>query len=523
MRPADPFGWGEHDGENRNPRPGRARGFLNFMARVLPIPAFIASIAPKDAADAKRLISRLPAQVNAIEYRLDLTDAPIPAASLLEIDSRPPILTWRSLREGGAFAGPAEDYRRRVDEAYVAGATVDVEHSSGLLDSPGNLPDRSRVIVSLHSPFSLPADWEARLSAMRGTGARAVKLVAGAPDLASSLRIGAMQARQPPGTVAVFPMGPASPPGRILSALSGASLTYGPVDRETAAGQIPIQDLLTVYEVARPRRVEALFGIIGGSPSRSFSPRLHNALFRARGLPYLYLPLPVSDFDREQPQRIDFDPQFRGFSVTQPWKLEAARAGTPSEDVKRTGAANTLVREERGHWRAENTDVDGVFDTLADHETGEGRSAVVLGAGGASRAAIVAARRLGYEVTVTSRRDSEADRLAEALGVDSLAWRHVLETQADLYVNATPVGWRDEDPPAIPASLLEARPLVFDCVYRRDGQETSTIRAARAAKCPTVDGLQMLAAQAVRQAQLFGVQDVTLGEVLEVLDAGRAP
>jgi 3-dehydroquinate dehydratase/shikimate dehydrogenase len=491
------------------------------MDRILPIPAFIASLAPKDAADAKRLTSVLPREVNAIEYRLDLTEVPIPPAALLDVDARPAILTWRTLREGGAFAGTADEYRRRVVEAHEAGATVDVEHSSGLLDSRVNLPDRSRVIVSLHSPFSLPADWEARLSAMRSTGARAVKLVAGAPDLASSLRIGSLQARQPRGTVAVFPMGPASPPGRILAALSGASLTYGPVDRETAAGQIPIQDLLTVYEIAHPRRIEALFGILGGSPARSLSPRLHNALFRARDLPCLYLPLPVSDFDREQPQRIDFDPPFRGFSVTQPWKLEAARAGTPSEDVIRTGAANTLVRE-RGHWRAENTDVDGVFDPLADHETGEGRSAVVLGAGGAARAAVVAARRLGYEVTVTARRDVEADRLAETLGVDSLAWSELEQTEADLYVNATPVGWRDDDPPAVPPSLLAARPLVFDCVYRLDGRQTSTIRAARAAKCPTVDGRQMLAAQAVRQAQLFGVEDVTLREVLETLRGGYA-
>jgi shikimate dehydrogenase/3-dehydroquinate dehydratase type I len=491
------------------------------MDRTLPIPAFIASLAPKDAADATRLTSALPGGVNAVEYRLDLAEVPISPAALLDVDARPAILTWRTLREGGAFAGPAEDYRRRVLDAYEAGATVDVEHSSGLLDSPSNLPDRSRVIVSLHSPFSLPADWEARLSAMAGTGARAVKLVAGAPDLASSLRIGSLQSRQPRGTVAVFPMGPASPPGRILAALSGASLTYGPVDRETAAGQIPIQDLLSVYEIARPRRIEALFGIVGGSPARSLSPRLHNALFRARELPYLYLPLPVSDFAREQPQRIDFDPPFRGFSVTQPWKLEAARAGMPSEDVTRTGAANTLVRE-RGHWRAENTDVDGVFDPLADHETGEGRSAVVLGAGGAARAAIVAARRLGYEVAVAARRDAEADRLAESLGVDSLAWSEVEQTEADLYVNATPVGWHDEDPPAVPPSLLPARPLVFDCVYRPDGRETSTIRAARAAKCPTVDGLQMLAAQAVRQAQLFGVEDATLLEVLEILRGGGA-
>src|SRR4029077_8418772 len=132
----------------------------------------------------------------------------------------------------------------------------------------------------------------------------------------------------------VFPMGPASPPGRILAALSGASLTYGPVDRETAAGQIPIQDLLSVYEIARPRRVEALFGIVGGSPARSLSPRLYNALFRARRTPHLYVPLPVSHLAREAPYAIYSAPPIRGLAVTQPWKLAAARAGRPSEDVK---------------------------------------------------------------------------------------------------------------------------------------------------------------------------------------------
>ena len=87
-----------------------------------------------------------------------------------------------------------------------------------------------------------------------------------------------------------------------------------------------------------------------------------------------------------------------------------------------------------------------------------------------------------------------------------MAWADLPASEADLYVNATPVGWRDDDPSGDSGrASSEARPLVFDCVYRRDGRETSTIRAARAAKCPTVEGLQMFAAQAVRQAQLFGV------------------
>lgn len=486
------------------------------METTLPIPAHVASLAPRDAADAARLVARVPDGANAIEYRMDLAELPISPASLLALDPRPAILTWRSMREGGAFAGSAEEYRRHLEGAYAAGALVDVEHASGLLETGTAFQERERIVASHHSPFAVPEDWDGRLSAMRATGARGVKLVAGAADLASSLRIAALQAGQPRNTVTVFPMGPASPPGRVLSALLGASMVYGPVDRETAAGQIALADLLEIYRIANPRKIEALYGVVGGSPAKSLSPFLYNALFRARELPHLYVPLPVTDFEREKPQSLETDPPIRGMAVTQPWKLSAARAGRASEDVAKTGAANTLYRERRV-WRAENTDVDGVFDPLADHDTGEGRSAVIVGAGGAARAAVVATRRLGYEVSICARRDAEADRVAQSLGVDSLAWEDLEASEADLYLNATPVGWADGEPPAIPPRVLAERPLVFDCVYRKDGQPTSTIRAARAAGCPVVEGLTMLAAQAVRQAQLFGISGVTLAEVTEIL------
>lgn len=487
------------------------------MDRLLLIPGYVPSLAAKDLADAKRLLARVPSWATAIEYRLDLAAERIEPRALLALDPRTVIVTYRTIREGGNFAGSAEEYRRLVAQAYDAGAVVDVEFSSGLLGDGSCLPDRRRVIVSLHSLFSLPDDWEDRLAAMRSTGARVVKLVAGAKDLAESLRIGGLQkGRSGGGVVTIFPMGPASAPGRVLSGHNFAALVYGSVERETAAGQIPIRDLLEVYDVVRPRPPEALFGVVGGSPAKSLSPYLYNSLFRARDMPWLYVPLPVSDFAREAPQAIQSDPPIRGMAVTQPWKLAAALAGRPSEDVVRTGAANTLYRD-GSRWRAENTDVDGVFDPLADHDTGEGRTAVIVGAGGAARAAIVATRRLGYEVRVAARRDEQADRIAESLSVDSMAWEDLPESEADLYLNATPVGWADGDPPAIPARALAARPLVFDCVYRKDGKPTATIQAARAAGCPVIEGLTMLAAQAVRQAQLFGVPDVTLAEVREIL------
>jgi 3-dehydroquinate dehydratase/shikimate dehydrogenase len=461
----------------------------------------------------------VPSRATAIEYRLD-GGPKIPPAALLDLDPRPAILTWRSVREGGEFDGSAEEYRRLVLDAHSAGAIVDVELASGLASEPG-LGDRRRVVLSAHFPFGLPDDWRAKLAAMRDSGALACKVVAGTAHLRASLEMADRQRRENDGATAIFPMGPASVPGRVLAAHFGSALVYGSAGRETAPGQPALADLLDVYGTRRPAAPEALFGVVALDPSGSLSPFVHNALFRSRGLPWLYLPLPVADFDREALDAIEIDPAFRGFSVTIPWKTRAASVGRASEDVRATGAANTLVREARS-WRAENTDVDGIFDPLADHDTGEGRSAVVLGTGGTARAAIVAARRLGYEVAVAGRQDPRADSVAALLGVDSLSWEDVAASEADLYVNATPVGSRPEDPPAVPARILESRPLVFDCAYRGDGAETATIRAARAAGCRTVGGLEMFAVQAAAQARLFGAAGATREEVAALLESRTA-
>lgn len=485
---------------------------------LVPLPAYVASLAPSNLADAARLAAEVPPEANAIEYRLDLSHGPIPPERLMALDARPAIVTYRTRAEGGEFDGSIAEYRRLALEAYGAGATVDVEHASGLLEESGLFQDRRRVIASHHAPFGLPEDWKGRLEAMRGTQARAVKLVVGAADLAASFRAAQIQ-REERDRASVFPMGPASAPGRILAALFGSPLVYGPVETPTASGQVPLAELFSIYRVQEPRAVEALFGIIGADVGGSLSPMLHNALFASRGLPFLYLPLPVSDFRRAQPFELLFDPPFRGYSVTHPWKVAAAAAAVPSQDVRDTGAANTLYLD-RGRWRAENTDVDGIFDPLADHETGEGRTAVVLGAGGVARAAVVACRRLGYEVTIAARRGDAADRLAEAFHVDSVAWEDAGKTESDLYVNATSLGVHENDPPAVPAEALAHRPLVFDCVYRKDGSPTATVRAARAALCPVVEGIRMFASQAVRQARLFGVVDAREEEVSRILSEG---
>ena len=136
--------------------------------RKLSLPAHVASLAPRDLADARRLAAAVPAGANAVEYRLDGAPERFPPAALADVDPRPVIVTWRSVREGGHFDGSLEEYRGLLREAYAAGAIVDVEQESGFAASP-ELPDRGRVVVSTHLPFGLRAGWESLLSAMRET------------------------------------------------------------------------------------------------------------------------------------------------------------------------------------------------------------------------------------------------------------------------------------------------------------------------------------------------------------------
>ena len=136
------------------------------MDQTVALPACVASFAPRDPADARRLVALVPEKATAVEMRLDHWREAGSVEELLSIGPRPVIVTYRTRAQGGDFAGSSEEYRRLVAGAHAAGATVDVEHASGLLDDPTQLADRGRVIVSHHSPFSIPEDWRDRLAAM---------------------------------------------------------------------------------------------------------------------------------------------------------------------------------------------------------------------------------------------------------------------------------------------------------------------------------------------------------------------
>jgi len=237
--------------------------------------------------------------------------------------------------------------------------------------------------------------------------------------------------------------------------------------------------------------------LFGHPVAHSVSPAIHNAAFAALGIEAVYealdvapeaLPAAVAEL-RATP--------LLGANCTIPHKLAVLDlVDERTEETRLIGAANTLFWRD-GALAADNTDARGLEQAIRAVWTPEpGGKAVLLGSGGAARAAAVALARLGLAVAVVARRPVPAESVAATArprrASATAAARAALD-DAVLVVNATPLGLHGEP---LPEPFMRLRPEQFalDLVY--GGGDTPFLAAARAAGCPTEDGLGMLVGQA---------------------------
>ena len=224
---------------------------------------------------------------------------------------------------------------------------------------------------------------------------------------------------------------------------------------------------------------------------------MQNAGLQAAGLTdwqYLALPLPPELF--AETIRALPAAGFRGVNVTIPHKEAAlAVADDATAAAREIGAANTLTFERDGAIVAGNTDAPALVELVRGVIDPAGRRALVLGAGGAARAAVWALVQAGAEVEVWNRSPARGEALATALGARYSA----VPGYADIVVNATSVGLDPNIDPfkAIPlkADTFEAGSCVIDMVY--GSGETRFLTAARSRGARVIDGLEMLLAQGV--------------------------
>lgn len=247
--------------------------------------------------------------------------------------------------------------------------------------------------------------------------------------------------------------------------------------------------------------------VIGRPVAHSLSPAMHNAAYEVLGLNWVCLPLAVPDQRAllafvEAARRLPFV----GFNVTMPYKQAVAELCDEVATLAVMAGAVNTVHCVDGQLIGYNTDGRGFLETLAEDADFDpaGKSVAIIGAGGAAGAAVTAlllarAANLSLVNRDVGRGESLLERMgdrlrsmtASVIPLDETAREAVRE--ADLVINATPVGMGAEDPSPFPAAWLREGQVVLDMVYRPG--ETMLVRQAKAAGATALSGLGMLVAQ----------------------------
>ncbi len=245
-----------------------------------------------------------------------------------------------------------------------------------------------------------------------------------------------------------------------------------------------------------------LLGVAGWPVSHSRSPAMQNAALAELGLDWLYVPVPLPPdlFEATVPELSAAG--FLGLNVTVPHKLAAhAVADSLSEAAVGIGAVNTLKLTDgiEGH----NTDAGGLLDALSNPVTG--RSALVLGAGGAARAAVWALLDAGAaEVSVWNRTAERANQLAADLGARAVEQ----PVTADVIVNCTVVGLSGGSVDDLGLGGIDPGEVVVDMVYTRG--TTPVAEWASAGGARFVSGLEVLVRQGARSLALWTRREAPL-------------
>ncbi|MDG1377114.1 MAG: shikimate dehydrogenase [Yoonia sp.] len=268
-----------------------------------------------------------------------------------------------------------------------------------------------------------------------------------------------------------------------------------------------------------------LAGVLGNPIAQSKSPRLHSHWLQKYGLLGHYVPLHVTDENLETVVRAMPKMGFVGANVTLPHKIAVMKfADQISDRATLIGAANTLTFKEDGRIFADNTDGYGFMANIRqnapDWEPKAG-PAVILGAGGAARAIIVALADAGVpEIFLTNRTRAKADALRAEFGarikvIDWVQAGNILEEAATL-INSTSLGMTGNADLRVPLDGLRKGTLVTDIVY--SPLRTKLLTDAEALGCITVDGLGMLLHQGVPGFERwFGVRPVVDDETRRVV------
>ena len=464
-----------------------------------------------------------------VELRLDYIGRAVNLKRLVDQRPGPVVITARRRDDGGRWMKSEEERQMLLRSAIAAGVEyVDIE-----ADVASQIPryGNTKRIISYHDFESTPDNLEELHQAMADEDADIVKIATMAHSFRDNVRMLqlAQQAKVP--TIAIC-MGEIGMITRILANRVGSPFTYATFssDKKMAPGQLNWKEMNDTYHYETIDQDTELFGVIADPVAHSYSPLIHNTAFHSQELNARYLPFRVPSDDLHHFMDHCREIGVQGLSITIPHKERSLDYCTQAESSAHgIGAINTMIFNDddavgyNTDYRAAMDCIEEAFKLRKDVEQPmRGMTALVLGAGGVSRAIAWGLKQRGCDVLISSRTLERAEVMATELGCQAIAWDDRHSRQVNLLVNGTPVGMHpDVDASPYNAASLTQFMVVFDTVY--NPENTLLIKYAKQAKCRLITGVDMFVRQAGYQYKLFTGRDAPLKLMRDTIKQATNP
>lgn len=482
--------------------------------------SLIATLVEPPAAAAAELTA-LPAAVQWLEVRSDLVGDLDPDWLRNHFQGRLQY-SLRSVDEGGNCRDSLDQRHQRLAKAARHYDRVELQGSTDL--SPrllAEIPVEKRLI-SWHGTAHDVSELQTRFEQLSSAPAAMYKLVTSTNTISDELTsLSFLKALGRSDTVA-YSTGPMGFWSRLIALYLGAPAISGMVCEVTGNSVEPtIRKLIEDYGLPEVRPANELFAIIGDPIFHSLSPRLHNAAYRAKNYPALFVPLRVesfAEFWREVVQSKVLDSlglPINGMTVASPHKEAALLMAKMISPMARDAeSANILVRD-NGWWKADTTDPEVIY--MAGRERSVKMSkkrAAVIGCGGAGRAIAAALAKSGAGVTLINRGAKRGRHAAQLLGLPYIPLTDFSAEGYDIVVNATPVGRNDNDVP-FELKTLEDGVVVIDLVYGSNA--TPLVENSRLREQIVIDGCDVLLTQVGQQFFMMTGNEMPHGTAVDLL------
>jgi 3-dehydroquinate dehydratase/shikimate dehydrogenase len=461
-----------------------------------------------------------------LEFRLDYLEKPLLALPKLkhfftDNTAATGIATCRRTANGGKFSGSVAAEIEVLSKAGAAGFhIVDVELESVEAMKKGelqNLRDSGVALIISHHDYAATKDLDGIYRRIVPFEPDFIKIVPTAKTLVDNVTLMRFIERmEDHSNIIGICMGDAGIISRVLGVRAGSAFTFAAatMGEETGPGQIAARTLIETYRIDQVDAATKVYGVAGSPIRSSLSPIMMNTAFRRETVNAVYLALQANKLS-DLLKLVDEIP-IQGLSVTMPLKQEIMAHLEKTDPLSaKIGACNTVLRAQDGKLYGFNTDVAGITGPLEKRISLRGAKVLVLGAGGAARAAVFGLRDKGAEVFILNRTAETAQKLARQSGSKTIKKDAISKTSFDIIINATPIGMAGIKAP----QLLEAKDLntklVFDLVY--NPLETPLLRMARQKGIPIVTGVEMFVQQGARQFEIFTGKPAPEEEMLRVV------